>query len=295
MTTDQPLPNVTGPLVDQCGHLAGFSSADGVQSMDTDKAPSYLWKDGLLHALQRLSLELTEAPCPEFTDMPAEAVAESPQTAQQAPPLPDITSPTGDSGQSAVADNVAQRVAPDKSGFATARWLQGILVAVVLASLAWLLVRQRFATSSRGASPSATPVAIAATVSSGSPAGHIDRNREHTDCTVEISGRLPDGTPFVRTCDANGAAIDVVIGRGQTDITIECEDVHREHVRLSGSKDMLTISDLGSSRGTWINRIPCMRGEIMFIGAEDTVFLGDVSFQVRVRQKPGREDGSGGG
>jgi hypothetical protein len=46
---------------------------------------------------------------------------------------------------------------------------------------------------------------------------------------------------------------------------------------------MLTISDLGSSRGTWINRVPCLNREIMFIAAEDTIFLGDVSFQVTVR------------
>jgi len=292
--TDKLLPNVTGPLIDRCGHLAGFSSADGVQSMDTGKAPSYLWKDDLLRALQHLPLVLKQAPCTEDTVTPTAQDAIAPETAEKTEPQTDRDLPAGDTGLASVSDAEGSHLAPIGPGFPNAwRWT-AILAVVVLASLVWWFVRKRFVKPFRG---SPLPQSLVASAKSGPPreqAGHTGGAREKTDCVLEISGRLPDGTPFVRACDVNGAAIDVVIGRGQADIAIESEDVHREHVRLSGTRDALTISDLGSSRGTWINRVPCMKGEIMFTGAEDTIFLGDVSFQVKVRQKDGRDDGSDG-
>ncbi|MGH8036062.1 MAG: hypothetical protein ACREO9_12610, partial [Lysobacterales bacterium] len=50
------LPNVTGPLLDACGNFAGFSSAEGVQSMETNKSPTYVWKDSLQRLLAGMSL-----------------------------------------------------------------------------------------------------------------------------------------------------------------------------------------------------------------------------------------------
>ena len=168
-------------------------------------------------------------------------------------------------------------------------WL-GLLAAAILAGLLGLLYRRR-AISTRRDVPAGSG---GGGMSAGKPQaeqfpaetpGPGDATSQ-ADCVVEISGRLPNGTPFLSSCDVNGAAINLVIGRGRVDIVIDSADVHREHARLSGSADMLTISDLGSSRGTWINRVPCLHGEIMFIGSEDTIFLGDVSFQVSVRTSP---------
>jgi hypothetical protein len=102
-------------------------------------------------------------------------------------------------------------------------------------------------------------------------------------CLLEIHGRMPDGTAFTRSCQVNAAAIHVVIGRSSGDILIDSAEVHREHAVLSGSAEQLTVSDLGSTRGTWINRVPCLKGEIMFVGPDDTLFLGDVSFQLHVK------------
>jgi len=294
ITIVKPLPNVTGPLIDRCGNLAGFSSADGVQSMDTTKAPSYLWKDDLVRALRRLPLELPQLPCPENSVMPAEEVSMPPKTAAEVQPQADMAAPAEESSQPAGVDGAAPQT---PSGNASSPMMQawlGSLAAVVLALLAWLFIRKRSASASRGGPPDRPTSADDETGAGESPASRPDISREQTDCVVEISGRLPDGAPFIGACDVNGAAIDVIVGRGRAGITIDSEGVHREHVRLSGSKDTLTISDLGSPRGTWINRVPCMKGEIMFIGAEDTIFLGDVSFQIRVTQKQDRNGGSGG-
>ncbi len=289
------LPNVSGPLLDGCGNLIGFSSADGVQSMDTAKAPAYLWKDGLLRALKDLPLALTEAPCP------AVAATSPAQTAPEAAaPEPDSMAPAPDSNEPDAPDAQDATARVDALPPATVRsrmvpWL-GLLAAAILAGLLGLLYRRR-AISTRRVVPAGS-----GGMSSGKPQveqfpaatpGSGDATSQ-ADCIVEISGRLPNGTPFLSSCDVNGAAINLVIGRGRVDIVIDSADVHREHARLSGSADMLTISDLGSSRGTWINRVPCLRGEIMFIGSEDTIFLGDVSFQVTVRtRQPGSTVSSG--
>jgi pSer/pThr/pTyr-binding forkhead associated (FHA) protein len=47
----------------------------------------------------------------------------------------------------------------------------------------------------------------------------------------------------------------------------------------------MTISDLGSSNGTFIRGIPCLPGEIMFIETDDEIFLGDVGFRISVLDK----------
>jgi len=96
---------------------------------------------------------------------------------------------------------------------------------------------------------------------------------------------LPNGAAFQASCNVRSAAVDAVIGRGDSDIVIDSPDVQLAHARIGGSVAMLTITDLGSTRGTWINRVPCLKGEIMFICPEDMIFLGDVSFRILVRPR----------
>lgn len=63
LSPDTPLPNVTGPILDACGSLAGFSSADGVQSMSIAESPRYQWKDSLVAILGKLQIKSVETPC----------------------------------------------------------------------------------------------------------------------------------------------------------------------------------------------------------------------------------------
>lgn len=281
--TAKALPNVTGPLLDRCGNLAGFSSADGVQSMDTTRAPTYLWTDDLLRLSQRLQLEMIQAPCPASALAAAE---ESKSPAETANPQADTTVPAAEDGQAAGAADTAlpKSLEGPSPSVRQGGWLlwPGLMALVVLTGMAWRVFRRRKISSPGSESPGS---ARATAAEPGPTAPGSNSRPEQTDCVLEISGRLPDGAPFISSCDVNGAAINVVIGRGRADISIDSKDVHREHARLSGSAEMLTISDLGSARGTWINRVPCLKGEIMFIGADDTIFLGDVSFQVVVRPR----------
>jgi hypothetical protein len=261
--------------------------------METTKAPNHVWKDELLRVLRGLQFELTQAPCPAGSLSPAESDAKPAAADEAGQELEVAAAQTEDEARPAGADSPAL---PASAGEPPAGWNRGriiwpgLLALLLLAGLTWLLYIRRAPSVNRG-----DPAHISDEVAArpGPPAAGPKDPQRQTDCIVEVSGRLPDGSPFISSCDVNGAAINLVIGRGRADINIDSEHVHREHARLSGSADALTISDLGSARGTWINRVPCMRGEIMFIGADDTIFLGDVSFQVSVRKRPGQETGSG--
>lgn len=110
---------------------------------------------------------------------------------------------------------------------------------------------------------------------------------EGFDGILVIEGSLGDNTGFRRYCVVDTQHIDVVIGRGGTDIGIATPAISRRHVRLENVGESMTISDLGSSNGTFIRGIPCLPAETMFIDPEDEVLLGDVRFRIRVLTRRG--------
>ena len=98
ISVENPLPNVTGPLLDDCGQLAGYSSANGVQSMSTSEAPGYQWKETLIRLMRDMQLEPRIADCGtpaagpvEETELPEEdeSVPEPTDTIQEAKPEPE--------------------------------------------------------------------------------------------------------------------------------------------------------------------------------------------------------------
>jgi pSer/pThr/pTyr-binding forkhead associated (FHA) protein len=102
---------------------------------------------------------------------------------------------------------------------------------------------------------------------------------------VIIEGYLDADTRFKRLCAVNTEQIDLVIGRGETDISIDHPAISRAHARLQCDTQSMTLSDMGSSNGTFIRGIPCLPGEIMFIETGDEIFLGDVGFHISVISK----------
>lgn len=102
------------------------------------------------------------------------------------------------------------------------------------------------------------------------------------DGLVLIEGVVDADTAFKRYCAVNTGQIDIVIGRGTADISIEHPAISRAHARLVYDSDSLTLSDLGSSNGTFIKGVPCLPGEVLFVDAEDEIFLGGVRFHIRV-------------
>jgi hypothetical protein len=102
---------------------------------------------------------------------------------------------------------------------------------------------------------------------------------------VLVEGVVGADIPFKRYCAVNTLQIDIVIGRGAADLCIEHPAISRAHVRLECDGNSMTLSDLGSSNGTFIKGIPCLPGEVFFVDAEDEIFLGGVRFRISVITK----------
>jgi hypothetical protein len=110
----------------------------------------------------------------------------------------------------------------------------------------------------------------------------FDTRPEGCDSVLLIEGNLDADSDFKRFCFVNKQQINVVIGRGETDINIEHPAISRSHARIEADSENMTLSDLGSRNGTFINSVPCLPGEVMFLEPGDEVYLGDVHFKIRV-------------
>lgn len=106
---------------------------------------------------------------------------------------------------------------------------------------------------------------------------------EGFNAVVSVTGQFGNGKSFSRYCTVDKSHIDIIIGRGDVDISIESPTVSRQHARLKGTASALTFSDLGSGNGTFIGAIPCLPGEIMFIEPNDEITLADVHFRIGVK------------
>ena len=76
--------------------------------------------------------------------------------------------------------------------------------------------------------------------------------------------------------------ISITIGRGDADISIEHATISRAHARVESDGKLMTLSDLGSRNGTFIDQVPCLPGEVLYFEADDKIFLGDVKLTIRV-------------
>ncbi len=93
---------------------------------------------------------------------------------------------------------------------------------------------------------------------------------------------LDADTPFKRFCFVDTTQIDTIIGRGSADIAIEHAAISRNHARIQSDGEFLTFSDLGSRNGSFIGDVPCLPGEVMYLEADNEIFLGDVKITLRV-------------
>ena len=113
---------------------------------------------------------------------------------------------------------------------------------------------------------------------------HLDMDARPAGCdgVLVVDGFLDAETPFKRFCFVDTGNVSIVIGRGDAEIRIEHPAISRSHARVEADSHSMTISDLGSSNGTFIRDIPCLPGEVMFIDDDEEIFLGEVRFRIQV-------------
>lgn len=310
LSAEKPLPNVTGPLLDSCGNLAAFSLAEGVQSLTPAAGTGYRWHAALRAVLAELQLPVTGTPCgaaassPDDPSTPGQDAVDdqpgSPQPSEpEAAPAETTTPLTNDdqagqeepgndeseppiellppfeSGPLEDADAPQPTVADDPP--AAWPWLIAGLVMLALGGVFYLLRRrgraerpgrENSAGGGSGNAPETGPNEAAVEIP------------QPPACRLVLRGRLADGGQFEAAAAVSERAINVEIGRGGADLVIDSPSVSRRHARLNGTRDALTLTDLGSSNGSSINGVPCMEGEIMYLAEGDPVVLGDACFTV---------------
>jgi len=105
------------------------------------------------------------------------------------------------------------------------------------------------------------------------------------DGALVIDGTLDANTGFKRFCFINTQKISVIIGRGDADINIEHVAISRAHARVESDGELISLTDLGSRNGTFVGDVPCLRGEIMYVQADDEIYLGQVKLRIRVARQ----------
>ena len=142
--------------------------------------------------------------------------------------------------------------------------------------------------------PDTAPLQAASDTSGGKPrsapqdeAEMPDMNTLPEGCNgvLVVEGVIDTDTRFKRYYIVNTQQVNVVIGRGDTDISIKHPAISRHHARLEYNGEFMTLSDLGSSHGTYIKGTPCLQGEVMYIEAGDEIFLGDVQLRISIIKK----------
>ncbi len=295
LSGDTPLPNVTGPILDACDRLIGYSSADGVQSMSTSESPRYHWKDSLLAILNELQIDIIELSCeqlpapvePEEETMvetsdesgrESEPVATGVELAEESLSKPDLLPPIkkfDDPADDAMhQDNGARDEVEEVSSVPAWVWL---FTTILLLGSAFVLHRIRNKRSLNAQAEAQTdqassPIARDSDDELAYPVPPVP------DSLLVIEGILSDGTQLRQSCNVSRNAINIVIGRGNADINIDSSAISRQHVNLNGTREMLTMTDLGSSNGTSINGVPCLEGETMYIEPGDIIILGNARF-----------------
>lgn len=307
------LPNVTGALVDRCGNLAGVSMAADVQTMESSPATRYQWRDGLLRILREMSITPREFDCsatpeepvtepeppveePEPEPVVEEPVPEEPATEETVeepvaePEEEPVTEPLPETDPEELLPEVLPPVedsngSEDEAGKENGsnNWLW-LLAALSLIGLGLFLHRLRKGKNQDPDDPAGDqppgpgPVFQAGDEESETPPPQLDS-------LLMLQGVLSDGTPFEDACPVSKNAINLTIGRVDTDLVIDSRAVSRQHVSLNGPWLELTVSDLGSSNGTSINGVPCLESEIMFIEPGDILLLGDARCTIEIRPR----------
>ena len=102
------------------------------------------------------------------------------------------------------------------------------------------------------------------------------------DSLLVIEGIPVDGSDFRRYCPVSASNFSVTIGQAGADLVINSAGISHNHARIEGDEESRTLSDLGSRNGTYINSVPCLKGEVMFIEPGDEIMLADFRFQLKL-------------
>jgi pSer/pThr/pTyr-binding forkhead associated (FHA) protein len=320
VTAGNTLPNVSGIIIDHCGQLAGLNLAEGSQSLNTEQQPLTILADQLNSIFESMKITLPAGRCVALANLQDEA-SKNDEAGKPTPavtsaknepgtPEPAISEDDapGVGAESAVqndasVDQLPTTATPSKLSLVPGwLWVLGILVLAIV--IIKVIVNLRLSGKPASKKSQANPASTAPLVSDEPVTAQLEeanvslrQKPAKEPQQVPDVNTLPDGhdgivflenlqgdrNEFQLFCVVDSKNIDIIIGRGDADISIEAGSISRNHARLKLDGELLTLSDLGSSNGTFIRGIPCLPEEIMFIEAEDEIQLGDVHCRIRLQ------------
>ena len=336
ISSETPLPYVSGAIVDHCGYLAGIILSSGSQSLDTNTPPQTIFNKEIGGALEAMQLTVPAESCQrqiqtlEAPGVPTSSIEEVTATAEAAEhslategvesveqnlPDPDVSNVGTPSSHDAVIDDdsivESKKVTtniqePPSIWRSVPLWLPLIGV-IILGVLIWKAIfffrlnrhnpspeavtRSSYKVQPASDEPVTAPLETAASGNIVKPRSapvldleipELSARPDGCDGVLLVEGFLDAETGFKRFCFVNTEQLNIVIGRGDTDIAIEHAAISRAHIRVESDGELITLSDLGSRNGTFIGDIPCLPGEVMYLDADDEIHLGDVKLTIRV-------------
>lgn len=289
--TDQPqtlfadaaVPNLTGPLIDLCGHWAGMVIATGEPRVDATNPPRVILNDELIGITKSTGMDasLRLEACMQVAPVGGVALDTAP-----APPG------SGVREQRAPAEGLPALLEDANLGTGAIVFL---LSAVVSGIIFWILIKRRAAaqrraklrrqlqTETRTFSPTGLPtrqtrVEPQTFTPSTQPPG--------TSGWLRIEGSHADGRPLRAVTAIRDTKFQAVIGRAGVPLAADGPGISRKHAVIVGEGGKLTISDLGSRNGTFVNGVRCQQDEVFYIEEGDKIILG--AAQVTVRMSPAK-------
>lgn len=315
VSAQTPLPQLSGPILDECGYLTGVSLSSGAQSIEPGETPVTLFADGLVTTLDALRLEIPAENCTIASNEvsgPSQAPAtdtarektESGQAVQPELLKPEVYSPFIQRKRLNPFQGATPPPNPVENRSLWSRlpiWLPliGLVMFSIFAWKAWFFFRMRRqpATTDDGREPLNSGLQSIVFESEDSDSRirsapgddeqmpDLDALPPACDGVLALQVFVDSNNHFYRFCSVDTQQFDLVIGKTDADINVRGPGIGQRHARLVKSGDQMTLSDLGSGRVTLINGLPCMPGEIMYLDDDADICFGDTLARISIINK----------
>lgn len=266
------VPNLTGPLIDLCGQWAGMVIASGEPGTNAGEAPLVLLNDELLRIAQSLDIDLGLEAC------------------MQVAPVGSVVAPTTVPPERQEQGMISKALETANLGMGAIVFL---LSAVISGIVFWALIKRRAATQRRQRMRRTLATETVTFSADGLPTRRTaaepptfnpGTTPPGSSGWLRIEGTHADGRPLRAVTAINEGKFQAVIGRAGVSLSADGPGISRKHAVIVGEGGLLTISDLGSRNGTFVNGVRCQKDEVFYIDENDKILLG--AAEVTVRMSP---------
>ncbi|NRB71850.1 MAG: FHA domain-containing protein [Xanthomonadales bacterium] len=104
---------------------------------------------------------------------------------------------------------------------------------------------------------------------------------------LRIEGSHADGRPLRAVTAVNDGNFKAIIGRAGAELNADGPGISRQHAQITIEQGRMTITDLGSVNGTFVNGVRCQRDEIFMLNDGDQLLLGAAPVTVKLSKARG--------